>query len=60
MDIFKMSTLANVKTTLNAASEVTRMKNPKVSKLIYPIMQALDEHYLGVDCSWAGSTKGTS
>ena len=54
MDIFKMSTLANVKTTLHAASEVTRMKNPKVSELIYPIMQALDEHYLGVDLQLGG------
>ncbi len=54
MDIFKMSTLASVKTALHAASEVTRMKNPKVSELIYPIMQALDEHYLGVDLQLGG------
>ncbi|MCL4403588.1 MAG: tyrosine--tRNA ligase [Candidatus Marsarchaeota archaeon] len=54
MDIFKMSTLANVQTAMHAASEVTRMKNPKVSELIYPIMQALDEQYLGVDMQLGG------
>ncbi|MGC8478785.1 MAG: tyrosine--tRNA ligase [Candidatus Micrarchaeia archaeon] len=54
MDIFKMSTLASVKVALHAASEVTRMKNPKVSELIYPIMQALDEKYLGVDMQLGG------
>lgn len=54
MDIFKMSTLASVKVALHAASEVTRMKNPKVGELIYPIMQALDEKYLGVDMQLGG------
>ncbi|MDD5499693.1 MAG: tyrosine--tRNA ligase, partial [Candidatus Nanoarchaeia archaeon] len=37
-----------------AASEVTRMKDTKVSELIYPIMQALDEEYLGVDLQFGG------
>ncbi|MEM3827075.1 MAG: tyrosine--tRNA ligase [Candidatus Micrarchaeaceae archaeon] len=53
-DIFKLSTLSTVKSALHAASEVTRMKNPKVSELIYPIMQALDEQYLGVDMQLGG------
>ncbi len=54
MDIFKMSTLSTVSAATHAASEVTRMKNPKVSELIYPIMQALDEQYLGVDMQLGG------
>jgi len=54
MDIFKISTLATITRARRAASEVTRMKNPKVSELIYPIMQALDEEYLGVDIQWGG------
>ncbi|MCW6159481.1 MAG: tyrosine--tRNA ligase [Candidatus Micrarchaeales archaeon] len=54
MDIFKFSTILTVKKALHAASEVTRMKNPKVSELIYPIMQALDEQYLGVDMQLGG------
>jgi len=45
-----MSTLASVRDTTRAASEVVKMgDNPKLSGLIYPIMQALDEEYLGVD-----------
>ncbi|MEM3181186.1 MAG: tyrosine--tRNA ligase [Candidatus Micrarchaeaceae archaeon] len=54
MDIFRLSTLSTVKEALHAASEVTRMKNPKVSELIYPIMQALDEQYLKVDMQVGG------
>ncbi len=53
-DVLRMSTLATVKRALRAASEVTRMSNPKVSELIYPIMQALDEEYLDVDIQLGG------
>jgi len=54
LDIFKISTLSTVQAAMHAASEVTRMKNPKVSEIIYPIMQALDEQYLGVDLQLGG------
>jgi len=54
-DIWKIAALATVDRTMRAASEVTRMKNPKVSELVYPIMQALDEQYLDVDIQWGGS-----
>lgn len=55
MDVLKTSTMVTVKRAIRAASEVTRMKNPKVSELIYPIMQSLDEEYLGVDIQWGGT-----
>ncbi len=54
MDVLKISTLSTVKRATRAASEVTRMKNPKVSELIYPIMQALDEVGLDVDIQLGG------
>ena len=54
LDTLKISTLATVNRATRAASEVTRMKNPKVSELIYPIMQALDEQYLDVDMQLGG------
>jgi len=54
LDVLKLSTYATVKRAMRAASEVTRMKNPKVSELIYPIMQALDEEYLNVDIQIGG------
>lgn len=54
LDVLKLSTLSTVARTTRAASEVTRMKNPKVSELIYPIMQALDEEYLDIDIQLGG------
>ncbi len=53
-DVLKMATHVTVNRATRAASEVTRMKNPKVSELIYPIMQALDEEYLDVDIQIGG------
>ncbi len=55
LDVLKLSTVSTVERTMRAASEVTRMKNPKVSELIYPLMQALDEQYLDVDIQFGGT-----
>ncbi len=55
LDVLKVSTMSTVDRAMRAASEVTRMKNPKVSELIYPIMQSLDEQYLDVDMQLGGS-----
>ncbi len=54
-DLFKMATITTVDKAMHAASEVTRMKNPKVSELIYPMMQTLDEEYLDVDIQLGGT-----
>lgn len=53
-EVLKASTVTTVKRALRAASEVCRLKNPKVSELIYPIMQALDEEFLKVDMQLGG------
>ncbi|MGC8533274.1 MAG: tyrosine--tRNA ligase [Candidatus Parvarchaeum sp.] len=53
-DLLKLSTLTTVEKGMHAASEVTRMKNPKVSEIIYPLMQTLDEEYLDVDIQLGG------
>lgn len=54
-DVLKMSTLVTSKDSIKAASEVVKgMDNPKLSGLIYPIMQALDEEYLDVDIQVGG------
>ncbi len=54
-DIFKLSTLTSVHDAHKAASEVVKLgDNPKLSGYIYPIMQALDEQYLGVDMQVGG------
>jgi len=50
LDVLKMSTLTSIRECTKAASDVVKMgDNPKLSGLIYPIMQALDEEYLDVD-----------
>ncbi|MAG20274.1 tyrosine--tRNA ligase [archaeon] len=54
-DVLKMSTFASVRDCNKAASEVVKFgDNPKLSGLVYPIMQALDEEYLGVDVQLGG------
>jgi len=54
LDVLKMSSFTTINRAERAASEVTRMKIPKVSELIYPIMQSLDEKYLGIDIQVGG------
>jgi len=50
-----MSTFASLNDAKKAASEVVKQaENPKISGLIYPIMQALDEEYLKVDIQYGG------
>ncbi len=54
-DILKMSTAVTINDCKRAASEVVKFgDNPKLSGLIYPIMQTLDEEYLGVDIQYGG------
>lgn len=55
LDVLKMSSFCSVRDCTKAASEVVKMgKNPKLSGLIYPIMQALDEEYLNADIQYGG------
>src|SRR3989338_6893528 len=55
LDLLKMSTFTSVHDAKKAASEVVKLgDNPKLSGLIYPLMQALDEEYLQVEVQYAG------
>ena len=55
LDVLRMSTFASLNDAKKAASEVVKQaENPKISGLIYPIMQALDEEYLKVDIQYGG------
>lgn len=55
LDMYKMSALANTRDTQRAGAEVVKqLKNPKMSGLLYPVLQALDEQYLGVDAQFGG------
>lgn len=55
LDMYKISALASTRDTTKAGSEVVKqVKTPKMSGLLYPILQALDEEYLGVDAQFGG------
>jgi len=54
-DVLKFSTFVSVEDCKRAASEVVKLgEHPKLSGIIYPIMQSLDEEYLGVDIQYGG------
>jgi tyrosyl-tRNA synthetase len=47
-DLYKMSTVVGLREAKRAASDVVKTaKNPSLSNLLYPLMQCLDETYLG-------------
>jgi tyrosyl-tRNA synthetase len=54
-DVLKLSAMNSVRSTQHAGAEVVKQsKNPQLSTLIYPIMQALDEVYLHADVQFGG------
>lgn len=55
LDIFKMSNIVSQNDAKRAGADVVKqVANPLLSGLIYPLMQALDEEYLGVDAQFGG------
>ncbi len=54
-DVLRMSSESSVHDSKKAGSEVVKqLKNPKLSGLIYPLMQAIDEEYLKADVQYGG------
>ena len=55
LDLFKLSSFVSANDARRAGSEVVKYgENPKLGGLLYPLMQALDEEYLGVDIQYGG------
>jgi tyrosyl-tRNA synthetase len=55
-DVLRMSSFTSVHGANKAASDVVKLgKNPKLSGLIYPLMQAVDEQYLEADAQLGGT-----
>ena len=55
LDMYKISALVNTRDTQKAGADVVKQtKTPKMSGLLYPILQSLDEEYLGVDAQYGG------
>jgi tyrosyl-tRNA synthetase len=54
-DLLKLATFTSINDAKRAGSEVVKFgDNPKLSGLIYPLMQALDEEYLKADIQYGG------
>jgi len=55
MDLFRLSTVVTEHDAKKAGAEVVKqVENATLSGLIYPLMQALDEHHLDVDAQFGG------
>lgn len=55
MDLYKMYTIITTHDAKRGGAEVVKQcNNPKLSSLVYPLMQALDEEYLEVDIQFGG------
>lgn len=55
MDLLRLSTSVSGHDASKAGSEVVKqVESPPLSSQIYPLMQALDEEYLGVDAQFGG------
>ncbi|MDD2730542.1 MAG: tyrosine--tRNA ligase [Candidatus Portnoybacteria bacterium] len=55
MDVYRLAALSTIERSKHAAAEVVKMDdNPKLSGCLYPILQALDEEYLGADIQYGG------
>ncbi|MFA6073246.1 MAG: tyrosine--tRNA ligase [Candidatus Woesearchaeota archaeon] len=55
LDMYKMSAISSTRDTQRAGAEVVKqVETPKMSGLLYPILQALDEQYLDVDAQFGG------
>ena len=56
MDLYKLASITSVRDCHKAASEVVKLgESPKLSGYLYPLLQALDEEYLGVDMQMGGT-----
>jgi tyrosyl-tRNA synthetase len=55
LDILKLCTLTSQRDAQKAGAEVVKQSEaPPLSGLLYPLLQWLDEEYLGVDCQFGG------
>ena len=54
LDNFKLMALVSEDAARDAGPEVKSASGPSLGALLYPGLQALDEHYLGVDFAFGG------
>jgi tyrosyl-tRNA synthetase len=55
MDMYKIASITTIQSVKGAGAEVVKqVENPLLSGMLYPILQALDEHYLEADAQLGG------
>ena len=55
LDMYKLSTMTTERNAKKAGAEVVKqVASPLLSGMLYPLLQALDEEYLHVDCQFGG------
>ncbi|KAJ3272110.1 hypothetical protein HDV01_005975 [Terramyces sp. JEL0728] len=55
LDVYRLTAITSVRDSKKAGAEVVKqVESPSLSGLIYPLLQALDEEYLDVDCQFGG------
>lgn len=55
LDLYRLAAHVNTGTAQKAAAQVVKMdRDPLLSNMIYPLMQALDEQHLDVDAQFGG------
>ena len=55
LDVYKLSSMVTERDAKKAGAQVVKqVDSPLLSGLLYPLLQGLDEHYLGVDCQFGG------
>lgn len=55
LDVYKLSSMVTEHDAKKAGAQVVKqVDSPLLSGLLYPLLQGLDEQYLGVDCQFGG------
>ncbi|GAB4284347.1 MAG: hypothetical protein Kow0081_1450 [Candidatus Dojkabacteria bacterium] len=55
LDMYRAAALTSIRDAKKAGSEVVKQTDsPLMSSMLYPILQAIDEEYLGVDAQFGG------
>ncbi len=56
LDVYRLAGISSLNDAKKAGAEVVKQsENPKLSSLLYPLLQALDEQHLGVDAQFGGT-----
>jgi len=56
LDVYRLASITTVSEGIKAGAEVVKQsENPRLAPVLYPLLQALDEEYLKVDCQFGGN-----